>query len=260
VRRAALLVLLTAAAALPASPAAARPRIDLGVTQSVSSHIVKPGETVEISATVTNHGDEAQEAFVELGSLRAHGRGANDPYLSSSTTQGTCTPETGNAYGYTYQWLLCKLGPIAPGTSVEIHARVQINETAVHSATILANAYEGGYFDDEPANNAAHDRITASVPPVLTGSKKIKLLGLPSGCVEGDFPLTIVAKAPGVKKIRVSAWELDWERTASGRRLHVTVPVTKITEPVLGASYKIKIKAKRGAAGALERTVEFQLC
>jgi hypothetical protein len=52
----------------------------------------------------------------------------------------------------------------------------------------------------------------------------------------------------------------SWRRVAHGTRLRITVPASKIFEPVLGTTYTLHLKAKRGAAGALERTVEFQLC
>jgi hypothetical protein len=157
---------------------------------------------------------------------------------------------------------------LAPGASAKVTATVEANETAVHSAILLPNAYEGGYYDDQNADNAAHDRITVSVPPVVKGSKKVRIQGLPAGCVAGDFPLTVSTTAPGVKKIQASldlGFDAEgvghsWRRVAHGTRLHVTVPASQIFEPILGATYTLHVKAKRGAAGALERTVEFQLC
>lgn len=262
-----LALCLAAAAALPSS-ATARETYDLAISQTVGAHVVKPGQHVPVAVTVANHGSAAQEAFFEIGSLRAHGKGADNPYSDISPSQGTCKNETGSAYGYVYQFVVCSLGMLAPGATAKVTATVEANETAVHSAILLPNAYEGGYQDDQNGDNASYDRITVSVPPVVKGSKKVRIQGLPAGCVIGDFPLTISTAAPGVKKLQAS---LDlgidaegvghsWKRVAHGSRLHVTVPASQISEPVLGAIYTIHIKAKRGAAGALERTVEFQLC
>jgi hypothetical protein len=238
------------------------------LSQSVGEHIVKPGQQVPVDVTVANHGTAGQEAFVEISSLRAHGKGADNPYSAISTSQGTCENTTSHAYGYVYQFVVCTLGTLAPGATARVTVTVQANETAVHSAILLPNAHEGGYNDDQNADNSANDRITVSVPPVVKGSKKVKVGGLPGGCVDGDFPLTISTSAPGVKKVQAS---LDlgfdsegvghsWTRVAHGSRLQVTVPASRISEPVLGATYTLHLKAKRGAAGALERTVEFQLC
>ncbi len=262
-----LVLCLVAAAALPSS-AAARETYDLAISQTVGAHVVKPGQHVPVAVTVANHGSVAEEAFFEIDSLRAHGKGADNPYSEISSSQGTCENTTSHAYGYVYQFVVCSLGMLAPGATAKVTATVEANETAVHSAILLPNAYEGGYYDDQSGDNAAYDRITVSVPPVVKGSKKVRIQGLPGGCVAGDFPLTISTTAPGVKKVQASldlGFDAEgvghfWTRVAHGSRLHVTVPASQISNPVLGTVYTLHVKAKRGAAGALERTVEFQLC
>ncbi len=48
-------------------------------------------------------------------------------------------------------------------------------------------------------------------------------------------------------------------KVKKGNRLKVKVPVSRLA-PELGAVYKLKVKAKRGALGPLKVTVLFQLC
>jgi Domain of unknown function DUF11 len=265
--RAGLLAVLVGALAL-AAPAAAQASYDVAVEQTVSAHVVSPGATVKIVSTVKNVGTEtATEVGVELGSLAAHGAGADTPYQSVATTQGQCTIESGQGYGYTYHFIVCKLGDLAPGAGARIEATVVIDQTAVHSTTLLGRGGEGLANDDDFQNNQVSDRITASAPPLVAGSKKIKIGGLPKGCASGDFTLKASSAAPGVKKMRVSL-DLgfdengvghDFAKNSSGHRIVATVPVTRIAFE-LGKTYTLKIKAKRGGAGPLVATVSFQIC
>lgn len=241
-------------------PAGAQASFDMAITQTPSAHVVAPGGTVKISATVKNVGTVADpEVDAELDSLAAHGAGANNPYQSFTVSQGNCTIESGQAFGYTYHFLVCKLGELAPGASAQIEAMVQINQTAVHSAVLLGGGGVGVLTDDNFENNIASDRITINAPPVVTGSKQIKLKGLPKGCVSEDFTLTASSKAKGVKKMRISLFDAGFEKTARGHRITAKVPVSKI-EFQLGKTYELKIKAKRGSAGALLKTVSFEIC
>lgn len=265
--RAGLLTLFVAVLGLSV-PAAAQASFDLAISQTVSSHVVLPGGIVHVSATVKNVGSEAvPEVAAELNSLAAHGAGADNSYQSATTSTGTCKIETGHGYGYTYHWVVCELGELAPGASVQIEATVQVNQTAVHSATLLGRYAEGLFTDDEFHDNAAHDRITASSPPVVSGSKQIKISGLPKGCASGDFTLVASSKAKGVKKMRASLFlgfddegvGGEFEKTVRGHRLVAKVPVSRIAYE-LGKSYTLKIKAKRGGAGPLQATVSFQIC
>lgn len=223
---------------------------------------------MNVSATVRNTGSEAAtEVAAELGSLAAHGAGADNPYESATSSQGQCKIETGQAYGFSYHWVVCELGELAPGASAQIEATVEVGQTAVHSATLLGRYAQGLFSDDEFQDNKASDRITVNSPPILTGSKKIKISGLPKGCASGDFRLLASSSAKGVKKMRVSLFlGLDdegmggeFEKTVRGHRLVARVPVSRI-DYELGKSYTLKIKAKRGGGGPLLATVSFQLC
>jgi hypothetical protein len=265
--------LALAVAAVLAVPAAAQAAAsDLAISQNASSHVVKAGDVVTLNITVTNVGTGPPPyggVFVEVDSLRAHGQAANNPYQSFSSSQGSCSDQSAVGYGgQVYHFLVCDLGNLAPGASAQIVANVKVNDTAVHTAVLLPSASEGGYEDDDNSNNSVSDRITVSTPPVLKGSKQIKLKGLPDGCVPGDFTLKVTAAVAAVKKVRVS---LDlgfdqngdgqtFQKSANGKHLQAKVPVSRIFDPVLGKLYTLKVKVKRRGAGPLKRTVTFELC
>jgi plastocyanin len=251
-----------------AAPAAANASNELAISAVPSATVVKAGDSVTFKVTVTNHGTEAYEGvFVNLSSLRGHGQGANNPYLSVSSSQGACRDTSGSAFGYYYYNFVCELGPLASGASAQITAVVTVNESMNHFASLLPNAYEGGFQDDNNVNNEAVDRISASAPPVLTGSKKLKLTGLPAGCASKDFTLRASTAVKGVKKMAAVMFlgfspegeGQEWKKLSRGSHLVATVPVSRLV-PELGASYKLKVKAKRGAAKPLKVTVTFQLC
>jgi hypothetical protein len=258
---------LAAALAMLASPAAAQARIDLGVSDMASAQIVPAGQSVSFDATVVNHGTENfEKAYVEISSLRGHGLGANNPYTSVSTSQGTCTDDSGGAAGG-YHFVVCELGALAPGASATLKATATVNESMNNFFTLLPNPYEGGYQDDDNSNNVATDRITADVPPAVSGSKAIRLRGLPHGCVSGDFTLRASTKAPGVKKMSASM-ELgvdeegvghDIFKVVRGTKIAVKIPASQMTVE-LGKTYKLHIKAKRGGGRKLEAVVVLKPC
>jgi hypothetical protein len=251
-----------------ALPSVAQASEDLAISQVPSAHVVDAGKTVDLKITITNRGTNADEGvYVNLSSLRGHGQGANNPYQSYSPSQGSCKDNSGPAYGYYYYDLICELGPLAAGASGQIDAVVTVNESMNHFASLLPNAYEGGYYDGDNSNNEAIDRINASSPPTVTGSKKIKLRGLPAGCASKDFTLRAVGNVRGVKKMSVSLFlgfddegeGQEWHKRATGNHLVGTVPVSRLT-PELNASYELNVKAKLGGGRHLKTTVTFQAC
>lgn len=261
-------VIVGAAIAGLVLPAAAQASSDLAITQTPSATVVAAGETVTFAVTITNQGSAPYESvFASLSSLRGHGLGANNPYLSVSTSQGACKDVSGPAYDSYYYTQVCELGALASGASARIVAAVKVNESMNHFASLLPNAYEGGFQDQNNTNNEAVNRITASTPPTVSGSKKIKLSGLPTGCASADFTLHAVTKVKGVKKMAASLFlgydeeglGQSWQKVATGNRLAAKVPVSRLA-PELGASYELKVKAKRGGAKPLKATVTFQLC
>jgi Domain of unknown function DUF11 len=259
---------VTVLVALLAAPALADASQDLAIGQSASATVVKPGESVTFAITISNRGTEpppySGEAIVDVTSFSGHGQPANNPYLSFSTSQGSCVNEPAGAY----QQLICQLGPIAPGASARITAVVKVNETMNHNVTLLPNTQEGGYEDGDNSNNQANTKVTVSVPPTVTGSKKIKLPGLPGGCVSGDFKLMVVPAVGDVKKIVASLFlgfdetgeGRTWQKVTAGRTLKATVPASQIFNPQLNKLYKLKVKVRRKGGGVLKRVVEFQRC
>jgi hypothetical protein len=263
-----LVAVIVAMLAIAVAPAAAQAKFDLAISSTPSAQIVDVGQSVSFDITVVNRGSQASEvAFVNLYSLRGHGQGANNPYTLVSPSQGTCKDESGPAFGYQYYSWVCELGPLAPGASATIRATVAVNESMNHFAALLPNAYEGGYYDDDNSNNTATDRITANAPPTITGSKAIKLKGVPKGCVRGNFTLRASTTAPGVKKMSASidlGFDQEgvghfWQKVVRGKKLVATVPGSRL-EPELGATYKLHVKAKRGGGRKLETIVILKPC
>ena len=256
---------LVVALALPVAAHAAS--FDFGVTQTQSANIVSKGGLVTFTVDVKNLGTVEDEAvFIELGSLVEHGRAADAPYQSFTTSQGTCSDQSSEAYGMIYHFIVCELGAMAPGASAHITAVAKVNQSAYFSTYLLANAHEGDYIDGNNSDNAAGGRVTVSVPPTVVGSKKIKVTGLPTGCATEDFTIHAVAKAKKVKKMVASflTWNgsegESWKRTANGKRLNAKIPVSELANE-LSRFYKLTIKAKiRGTSHFLKTTVTFQPC
>jgi hypothetical protein len=182
--------------------------------------------------------------------------------VSVSTTQGTCPDRSEGDY----HSLVCSLGPLASGASATIVAVVEVNESMNHFSALLPTPFEGGYQDADNSDNESEGRVTASVPPTIAGSKKIKLSGLPAGCAPGNFTLRAVANAKGVKKMRASLFYVDasgdgqtWQKVSAGNHLTAKVPAARLPA-TLGAFYTLKVKAKRGGKAPLTATVTLQPC
>ncbi len=249
-----------------ALPAVAHASYDLAVSQTQSATVIDKGGLVTFTAEVRNKGTvDAENVYIELGSLGGHGRGADDPYQSFSTSQGTCADRSGEAFGTVYNLIVCELGPMPVGASAKITAVVKANQSAHYSAVLLPTPYEGGYQDGDNSDNAVYTRVTVSTPPLVTGSKKIKITGLPKGCAPGDFTLRAKAKIEGVKKMKASLFYfvngngVTFQKSASGDHLTAKVPVSKLSNE-LGLFYKLVIKAKQGGGKHLTATVTFQPC
>jgi hypothetical protein len=199
-----------------------------------------------------------------MSSLSGHGQPAADPVQSIKPSQGSCS--AGEAT--TYQEQICSLGSLAPGATATIVEVIQMNQTMNHMVALLRSPYEGEFADADRSNNTVFVQVTASSPPVLTGSKKIALKGLPTGCAPGDFTLQVKPNIPNAKQILVF---LDlgydengvgqvFEKSTTASKFKVRVPVSQINDPQLGATYTLKVKVRRHGAGPVKRFVEFQLC
>jgi hypothetical protein len=272
VRRRSLLIASALLLGLLALPASAHAVADVGVTQSVSSHVVNPGGTVTVTATVRNNGDEPPpygSVYVELGSLSDYGHGADNPYQSASASNGgTCQIQSGMAYGYHYHWVDCDLGALAPGETAQITATVKVNEGMFHDTTLLPNLNEGGYSDDRNANNRAVDRVAIDKPPVVTGSAKLRITGIPPGCARGDFTINVTASGTQVRKVKAFIFlgfdengsGIDFGKQQRGRHLVAKIPVSKISYPPLTQEYKLTVRAKRGGRKPYVKTISFTVC
>lgn len=263
--------LLAMTAALLAFPAAAHATQDLGITQEVSTNVVKPDGQVTVDVTVTNLGDvqsPANDVEAYLYSFREYAKAADAPYRSFSNTNGSCVDNSGPAYGMLYHGLKCTIGSLAPGESARITAVIEVHDSMRHFADLYADSPDVDYYDEVSADNHAMDKIAEDVPPKITGSGKLKLRGVPNGCVPGDFTIRVKARAPGVKKVQASLYMGNyengmggrWQKNARGDHLAARVPIARINGPVLNQVFKLKVKAKRGGRKPLERVVAFQLC
>src|SRR5437763_15569262 len=119
-----LVVVLAVAAAVLALPAAAQAvSYDVGIAQTASATKVKPGGTVSFDLTVSNFGTQpSDQVMVELASYGGGGKSVPNPYLSFSTSYGSCSQVPG--YDVGYYAVECNLGTMAPGQIVHIAAAV----------------------------------------------------------------------------------------------------------------------------------------
>jgi Domain of unknown function DUF11 len=274
IRHAAVAAVLVAAAWLGTGAASAQASRDLAIQQSASSTVVPKGETVTITVTVRNVGSEAVPAGVgvEMGGLGGGDVITQNPYVSVTPSQGSC-----GHVGSGESLEICPLGELAAGASMQITAVVRMEETMKHDVGFVAvdesgQPSSGEYLDSDSSNDISFLRISASSPPVVTGSREIGLPGLPQGCVSGDFRLRAVVAAVNVKKITASLFlgyddqgeGREWHRESRGsNKLRATVPVTQLREyrhPYYATVYKLKIKARVKGGTKFKRTVEFQLC
>jgi hypothetical protein len=258
------LVLFFAFLALPAS---ARAFTDIGVTQTPSARVVQPGGLVTIHIEVKNLGGTPNQyggVFVELASFADYGQGADAPYQSFSTTRGTCADNSTGGYHF----IDCDLGTMNPADTAEITATAKVNQSMYHSVVLMPSLGGGEYFDDKNSNNGAGNRIAIDKPPTITGSRKLKLQGVPNGCFSGDFTLRAVAKGTHVKKLQAS---LDlgfdengdgqfFKKVQNGTHLVARIPVSKIFAPPLAKQYVLHVKAKRAGRKPYEALITFTVC
>jgi hypothetical protein len=269
-RAAAIAAALVAALALPAAAHASN---DLAVSQTASAGLVSPGALVTYTVTVSNRGSEAAKAvYLQVGAVKAYEMAVDNPYQSASPSQGACPADTADATSY--HSLVCQLGPLAGGASATVAVVAQVNESADQYAALLNNADDthgdAPYGDDDNSDNRSVLRTTVSLPPTVSGSKKIKLSGLPSGCAPGDFTLGATTAVKGVKKMRATIYRGSWEKTTPGNHLRARVPVSLLVPELRGlygepgdfffGLYTLEVKAKRGSAKPLIATVTFQPC
>ncbi|HVP02815.1 MAG TPA: hypothetical protein VMT10_09620 [Solirubrobacteraceae bacterium] len=278
---AAALAAAMVAAGLVAAPAEAQqPYPDIAVSQMVSSNLVQRGAPVTITMTVTNVGTAPTDAVLDTLPRRVQASiGTNDPYTSVTTTQGSCSTSM-DAYARPTPGdpgtpiLHCDLGTLGAGVNAVVTAVVQMNLAA--DFFVFASPPTGP--DSNILNDEANDIVNVSAPPVVTGSNKIRLGGLPAGCVSGDLHLTVTAPAaPAPTQVEAYAGIQEtadgvptpWKASVRGRRLTATVPTSKIvvTRYTPGRDrvrfddpYTIHVVVHRHRAPAIKALITFKIC
>jgi hypothetical protein len=228
---------------------------DLQVSLDGPAGPIPKGQTAEYTAIVTNVGDGPAfpEDEVGLYSYRVGGeRPVANPFVSATVSTGApCRIERFPSSFGDYHSAVCSVDGLAPGESAQIVARAEVNE----SMDVTAGA----------------DKVTTLVdaPPVVTGSAKIKLGGLPDSCARSSF--TLKAKAKGAKKVvatlvgplnaegKPPAGEVAKNRklsTAKGSKLKADVDAANLDL----AFYEIKVAAKYDGKPKQTASVLFQRC
>ena len=245
-----LAVLVLAALALPA---VAHADFRVALSQRESADPVKPGDLETYTVSVRNVGSDTlfSDFTVELaGFAPDSSRAVNNPYRSVTPSQGSCVitnTDAANPNEYGYKWTDCTLGALAPGRTATIKAVVEMNESMDHWLDVL---YGGAQY-----NFPVFETTTVSTPATVSGSPKIRVKGLPDGCVTDDFTLKARAKVGGVKKM-VAALEGRKLDVVKAKKIKVDVPVGDL-EP---GFHELKLSAKRERGSKLKAAVSFQRC
>jgi hypothetical protein len=233
---------------------------------------VNRGENVAYVVTVTNIGSETE--YAELSTLITRSNGGvsvPNPYVSFSFSKGPCHEDPFPSPNGTYQGLQCDPVPFAPGETARLDAQIQANESMTHMVTYFPCSQFDGEIVCDRFPGPSHSETTSVIyPPEITGSKKLRLRGLPEGCVPGDLELTARTSVE-VRKLTasISFPHTEWggrpdgsyragkiDQT-EGNRLEVKIADGRLSE---GNFYELKFVATRKGAPKLKRTVEFQVC
>lgn len=257
------------AAALALAPSA---MADFAFTQADSPDPVNRGESVAYVVTVTNTSDVTE--YAEISTLITRSQGGvsvPNPYISFSFSKGPCHEDPFPSPNGTYQGLQCDPVEFAPGETARLDAQIQANESMTHMVTYFrCDQFDGEIVCDQ-FPGLSHSVTTSVIyPPEITGSKKLRLQGLPEGCLLGDLELTARARGE-IRKLTasISFPHTEWggRPTGSfsagkidqteGNRLEVKIRDRRLKE---GLFYELKLVATRKGAPKLKRTVEFQVC
>jgi hypothetical protein len=198
---------------------------------------VRSGETAQFTMTAGNTGPDAEQFSVGMLEVRAGGEKAvQNPYQSVTTSPGTgsCTIDPVQP-PFNYHGAECQL-QLAAGQQAQIVAVIQVNESMDHLAGVLSSM---GAFTSPFDSH----RVWAIYSPRISGSNKIKIKGLPDGCVDRDFKIT--ASAKGAKKITAAlAGPYDeWHGRLSGSGFSGKIGAEK------GKKLKTEVPLERERAG-----------
>jgi Domain of unknown function DUF11 len=233
------------------SPATALASFDVSFSQTDSPDPVLAGDRLTYTITVTNQGTETFDPVdVDIYSLEVGGaHGVPNPNLSVTPSQGTCAE--GSAV--TYQEQICTLGPLPPGASAEIVNVVHANVSMDHVAGLINP-------DDDPSDDVAQERTTVIVPPKVAGSPKVKLKGLPDGCLAADTQITATAKIGKVKEIKAKLIGRNVSERlgrAAGNKLGFVLDADQLEQ---ARFYELNVNVTRKGKPGIKRSVEFQRC
>jgi hypothetical protein len=234
---------------------------------SASDDVVDRGATVTDTFTIANSTPGCTEFCDGLYSLdmllvRTKSDAAVDnPFLSVTTTFGTCRVDPVDSYGYHYA--VCDFGPLsAMPATIQVVASIQANESFDNFASIG--------LDGQSIEESVNPVTRVIYPPDVSGSAKLVLKGLPPGCASED--LTLKARAEGdIGRFTATLagprdeWGANYPDTfgktiarATGKsRLKVEIPVSKLTPR---GFYLITFQAVSKGHPTLAKKVNLQIC
>ncbi len=244
------------------APSGAAASLDLAVRHADSADPVLPGASITYTTTVTNQGTETFEgAGLDLFGLGVgNSKAVFNPYSAATPSQGECVIEPAGDY----QQALCSLGSLAPGASARVTSVVDANFSTDNVAGLLRCDFGPlscvATSDQDPVDDEDTERTTVIVAPSVSGSPKVRLKGLPEGCVAGDLVIRAKAKGPKVKGIKAKLIGRNLsERLGRSQRskLTFTLPGSELEQARL---YDLNVNVTRKAAPGLKRAVELQAC
>ncbi len=237
------------------------------LTGSPSADVVDRGAAVTDTFTVTNSTPGCTsfcDGKYSLDMLLVRTKSdapVDNPFLSVTTTFGTCSVEPVDSYGYHYA--VCDFGPLsAMPATIQVSASIQANESFDNFA---------GISEDRQSIMETANPITEVIyPPDVSGSADLVIKGLPAGCASHDLKLKAHAKGDIGRFTATLAGPRDeWgarysdsfgktiARAAGKSRLKVEVPVSKL-EP--RGFYLITLQAVRKGHPTLAKKVNLQIC
>jgi hypothetical protein len=237
------------------------------ISQTDSEDPATSGDNVTYSITLTSPDGEPNQLWISnIVTKPDEVVPAEIPYVSISTSQGSCQIGVTDLGGTSYSGAICSFpGGIPAGGSISVQAVVKDNYSMDHRVAL---------FDCDPTPNTYGcnprqvdiERTDVIHPPTLAGSKKIKVTGLPDGCATGPFKPKAKAKGD-VRSVSASlsgpnneyglaehgSKNKDLGKEA-GNKLKAKVGNLKT------GYYQITFLAQRKGASALKTFLTFQVC
>jgi hypothetical protein len=236
------------------------------VASSASDDVVNRGATVTDTFTVSNSTPGCTDFCDGVHSLdmlllrTKSDAPVDNPFLSVTTTFGTCRVDPVDSYGYHYA--VCDFGPLsAMPATIQVVASIQANESFDNFAGLGRDGQSIGETTN-PITNVIY-------PPDVSGSAKLVLKGLPPGCASED--LTLKARAEGdIGRFTATLagprdeWGARYPdsfgktiaRAAGKSRLKAEIPASTLTP----GFYLITFQAVSKGHPTLAKKVNLQVC